>query len=120
MRLSLNELLSSDALTSLFITLWAQLMGAPIYAKALSRATKKAIKNEFDIMINSAKHGGDSYDIDINEVVDRVWNNIEWEERELLGDEYNAQDKLYEAFKTVRNIIWCYEARTMIDTDTIW
>lgn len=120
MTITLRALLSSEAITTLFITFWANLMGAPIYAKALSRATKKAIKNEIDKMIDAAIHGKDSYDIDINECVDNVWSSIEWDERELLGDEYHVQDEMYGSFKTIRNIIWCHHASTLIDTDNVW
>lgn len=120
MLIRLNELLSSDALTTLFITLWAQLMGAPIYAKALSRTTKKAIKKEIDAMLTIAKDGKDSYDVDISEATDNVWQSITFDEQQLLGDEYNVQDQLFEAFKTVRDIIWSYHAIGGIDTDNVW
>ena len=120
MIITLRELLSSDALTNLFITLWAQLMGAPVYSKAISRATKKAIRAEIADMLDAAKDGYSSYDIDMNGVTDRVWESITSDERTMLGDEYVIQDNLFAAFVRVREIIWCHHAVSAIDTEYIW
>lgn len=120
MLITLRELLSSDALTTLFITIWAQLMGAPIYAKAVSRATKKAIRAEIADMLDAAKDGYCEYDVDLCGVSDRVWESITSDERNLMGDEYFIQANIFAAFKPIRQLIWCYDAAKLIDTDNIW
>ena len=120
MLITMRELFSSDALTTMFITVWAQLMGAPVYSKAISRATKKAIKAEISDMLDAAKDGYSSYDVDMNGVTDRVWESITSDERDMLGDEYTVQDNIFSAFRRVRDIIWCYDATKQIDTDDIW
>lgn len=120
MLITLRELLSLDALTTLFITIWAQLMGAPIFAKALSRNTRKAIRAEISDMLEAAKDGYSSFDVDLCGVSDRVWESITDDERTMLGDEYTIQTNIFSAFKPIREIIWCHHATSYIDTENIW